>query len=262
MLRRYGLPIDPRRVACGQFVRSKGQAAADEILDRGLELDAIVAANDGMALGILEALRKRGIGVPRDLAVTGFDDLDLARLAFPPLTTVAQPLTTMVELGVRLVVDQLDGRTVPLLTHLPAELIARLSCGCGQNVASSRRSPEQGWDAIALLRQSTPQILRQLAAGKLTVRAGASGDAARLLAALELELLGHGDSFLPAVQGITGEVGADNERYQDLQLLLTYLREQLREIFTAELEDSVARSTRYRRSGQHRQSGSAARADR
>jgi DNA-binding LacI/PurR family transcriptional regulator/signal transduction histidine kinase/ActR/RegA family two-component response regulator len=245
VLHRHGVPLDPERVASGHFVRSKGEAAADEILGRGLELDGIVAANDGMALGVLEALRKRDIDVPREMVVTGFDDLDLARLGFPPLTTVAQPLEAMLELAVGLVVDQLDGRTVPLVSELPAEFVARQSCGCGRKAASFRVLPGTTADRAELVRQSAPEILRELSAEKWLARAGASGAVSRLLSALELELSGRRGSFLSAVQRIVREAGFDNEPFQDLQLLLTRLREILGVVFTAELEDlwNEARAT-------------------
>lgn len=257
VLRRYGLPIDPQRVASGQFVRSKGQTAADEILDRGLELDAIVAANDGMALGVLEALRKRGIGVPHELAVTGFDNLDLARLGFPPLTTVAQPLERMVNLGVRLLVDQLDGRTVPLLTELPAELVARQSCGCGRSAGSSRPHPDTSLDRLALLQQSTPQILGELAAGKLMVRVGVSADAAQLLSALELELQGHKDSFLPAVHGIVTGNRTRQRALPGSSALAHSLARKASGHLHSRARGPVGRSTRHRCPGQHRQSSAA-----
>jgi phosphoserine phosphatase RsbU/P len=232
VLHRHGIPVDHDRVACGHFIWSKGHAAARELLDRGLGLDAIVAANDGMAIGTLEALRERGIGVPRDLAVTGFDDLDLAQLAYPPLTTVSQPLETMAELGIGLVADQLDGGTVPLLTRLPTEFVARQSCGCGHRAPKSRALSAATDGDVERLRQRVPEILRQCAPGAPTA------DANRLLSALELELGGHRDSFLQAVQDVVGQVGLDNKRYQDLERLLAHLRDELRGLSTHEIEEA------------------------
>ena len=70
----------------------------------------MVVANDGMALGAIAALQRYGLQVPDDVAVTGFDDLAMARLGDPPLTTVAQPFQAMLGLAVRSVAAQLRDR--------------------------------------------------------------------------------------------------------------------------------------------------------
>ena len=62
------------------------------LLDRRPDLDAVVAANDGMALGAMHTLRGRGLRIPEDVAVTGFDDIDEAAWFAPTLTSVGQPL--------------------------------------------------------------------------------------------------------------------------------------------------------------------------
>jgi DNA-binding LacI/PurR family transcriptional regulator len=87
-----GIALDPRLVLQGSWLRESGALAVRELFDeRGVRMEsvsAIAAANDYMALGALDALAERGISVPSEIAVTGFDDLDITRCAVPPLTTV------------------------------------------------------------------------------------------------------------------------------------------------------------------------------
>ena len=93
VLAEHGLPFDPELVAPGHYVMQSGIDAVQLFLDeRKLELDAIACANDATAFGVIEALLARGIDVPTEVAVVGFDDVDLARYYDPPLTTARQPL--------------------------------------------------------------------------------------------------------------------------------------------------------------------------
>jgi LacI family transcriptional regulator len=89
---------------------------------------AVVAANDLLALGVLLAVRERGLRVPEDLSVVGFDDITYARLSDPPLTTLRQPAREMGSAGARLVFRRLDGDVGPreVLVVRP-ELVIRSS---------------------------------------------------------------------------------------------------------------------------------------
>jgi DNA-binding LacI/PurR family transcriptional regulator/signal transduction histidine kinase len=99
--------------------------------DSGIEVDAVVAANDLMAIGAMRALAERGIDVPRDVSVTGFDDTEDSRFTLPPLTTVRQPTTELGRLAVRLaaarigLVDEEPAPARPEVTF-----VVRESCGC------------------------------------------------------------------------------------------------------------------------------------
>ena len=130
VLARNGIPFDPALVVCGDFMPKQGRIAMDSLLAAGATFDGVVAANDNMALGAIEALRKWGRRVPRDVPVTGFDDLPLAGYGSPPLTTVAQPLRRMAELAIETVVAQLAGQEVPECVVLPSRFVRRRSCGC------------------------------------------------------------------------------------------------------------------------------------
>jgi DNA-binding LacI/PurR family transcriptional regulator/C4-dicarboxylate-specific signal transduction histidine kinase len=131
VLKEKSLPHDPAWVVVGDFQRSSGREAVAELLDRRrLELDAILAASDTMALGAIEALRDRGLRVPEDMAVVGFDDVEEARFHNPPLTTVRQPLYEQGYRAAEIVLGQLVGQAVPDRVLLSTELVVRRSCGC------------------------------------------------------------------------------------------------------------------------------------
>lgn len=131
VLTEYGLPVDPDLVARGDFMTRSGGEAAHLLLERSQgALDAIVAANDHMAAGAVEALRERGVNLPDDVAVVGFDDTGFARDLIPPLTTVRQPIYELGRTAASMVFDVLAGETVPERVKLPAELVIRRSCGC------------------------------------------------------------------------------------------------------------------------------------
>lgn len=120
------------------FLAEEGGAAIAELLDaRGLrphvDLDAVAAVSDLLALGALRALRQRAIAVPRDLAVVGFNDSIEARLATPPLTTVDMPFQEQGALAVETLKTLLDGDEVAACTMLQSSLVVRQSCGCASH---------------------------------------------------------------------------------------------------------------------------------
>ena len=124
----------PRRwrqaIACG-FREDDGRDAASVLLAGPDRPDAIVCANDEIAMGVLVAARSAGLTVPDHLAVTGWDDIPAARHLAPPLTTVRQPMTDLGRRAAELLRDQITThRTQPLHELLPTELVVRSSCGC------------------------------------------------------------------------------------------------------------------------------------
>jgi PAS domain S-box-containing protein len=132
-LTKYGLPLDPDLVVPGDFTELSGEAAIRLLVDeRNTDFRAVVAANDEMALGALEALKKRDILVPDEIAVIGFDDLADSRYVSPPLTTVRQPLHAQGRRAAEMLLAQLDSQEVPADVILPTALAVRQSCGCGQ----------------------------------------------------------------------------------------------------------------------------------
>ena len=121
-----GLKPSRSLVARADFTRAGGAEAAAKLLDRTPGVDAVFAASDLMALGVLDVLRRLGRRVPRDVAVVGFDDSELAESADPPLTSVRQPLEQMGREMAAGLLAQLDGEG-PTGVVLPTELVVRSS---------------------------------------------------------------------------------------------------------------------------------------
>jgi LacI family transcriptional regulator len=118
----------------GRFAAMSGQLAVREMLAwprRGLP-DAIVCANDQMAIGAIRELQLAGIRVPADIAVVGFDDMHAGTLMAPPLTTVRQPMRLIGERACSRLLERIADPALPRrVERLPTELIIRESCGCG-----------------------------------------------------------------------------------------------------------------------------------
>jgi LacI family transcriptional regulator len=117
----------------GIFSIASGEQAGEELLARHHAAlpDAVVCANDQMAIGVMNTLTAAGVRVPGEVAVTGFDDLYPARLADPPLTTVRQPMRTLGERAGARLLDRIAHPSLsPAVQLLPTELVLRSSCGC------------------------------------------------------------------------------------------------------------------------------------
>ncbi len=130
-----GLPVPGAPdLRAPMMTQAEGGRAACALLDRaGERPQALLFANDQMAVGALHALERRGVRVPEDLAVTGFDGIPLSRLVRPALTTVRQPMRRLGEEAVELLVRRLTGDRdrPPVSMMLPVSLARRASCGCG-----------------------------------------------------------------------------------------------------------------------------------
>jgi LacI family transcriptional regulator len=116
----------------GYYFASGGAKVIDRLLAAGRELPrAIVCANDQTALGVMSALREHGIGVPGQVAVTGFDDIPLARHLRTTLTTVRQPIREMGRTAFEVLYSMIKGERPPGRDIvLATELVRRESCGC------------------------------------------------------------------------------------------------------------------------------------
>lgn len=118
--------FDERLVAYGDYTARSGSVAMAELLDRAPDLDAVFAASDLMASGALVTLRDRGLRVPDDIAVAGFDDSGLAATLEPPLTTMHQPFDRISAEMVSVLLDIINGAPRRSVT-LPADLVVRAS---------------------------------------------------------------------------------------------------------------------------------------
>ncbi|MGW1061593.1 LacI family DNA-binding transcriptional regulator [Micromonospora rubida] len=121
-----GVAVDDALIRPGNFYHESGYAAGTQLLALPDPPTAIFASSDQMALGVYEAVRKRGLRVPDDISVVGFDDLPEVRWCSPPLTTVRQPLAEMGMLAARTVLRLAQGEKLesPRL-ELATELVVR-----------------------------------------------------------------------------------------------------------------------------------------
>jgi LacI family repressor for deo operon, udp, cdd, tsx, nupC, and nupG len=112
----------------GDFSIESGVTAAEYLLSLKRPPTAVFCFNDEMAMGVIETARSRGLRVPQDLSVVGFDDIRFARYMDPPLTTIAQPMREIGEGTVRLLLEILRGNAItPISVTLPHKLVIRES---------------------------------------------------------------------------------------------------------------------------------------
>lgn len=127
-MRSAGAPIDPAWIRYGDFREESGELHAMALLALAQPPTAIFAASDLQAVGVLRAAARTGFDVPRDLSVVGYDDIPLARLTTPALTTIHQPLRRMAEEATRLVLKIRSGATVDVTRiDLATSLVVRAS---------------------------------------------------------------------------------------------------------------------------------------
>jgi len=127
-LERAGVSFDPDLVRYGDFHHEGGFQAAADLLDQPGRPTAVFAGSDQQAFGVYEAARQRGLRIPEDLSVVGFDELPVSRWASPPMTTVRQPLSEMGNAAAQMLGGLIDG--TPLRSsrvELTTELVVRES---------------------------------------------------------------------------------------------------------------------------------------
>lgn len=113
-----------------------GASAIARILARGVHPTAVMAANDAMAIGCLRHLRESGLRVPDDVAVVGFDDIEMSSHVDPPLTTIRVFKEEMGKLAVIRLVEMIKSKQqLVVTTHVPVELVVRRSSGDSETVA-------------------------------------------------------------------------------------------------------------------------------
>ena len=132
-LAEHDIPLDTDLVAPSNLLFDGGEAAIDLLFEKLLPqtgIEAVVAVTDGAALGALTALQARGIRVPDDIAIVGFDDIQKAKHFVPSLTTVQQSQWEIGKRAVEMLMAQLRGERAPERVTVPSKLIVRQSCGC------------------------------------------------------------------------------------------------------------------------------------
>lgn len=137
---RLGITVAESQVLLGEYSIAWGREATARLLAGGQRPDAVVCADDLIALGVLQACHDAGLAVPGDLLVTGFDDIPYSALCDPPLTTVRQPQEVIAAEAVRLLHRALGpDREPPVRKALVPTLVVRASTGRTVSAASGRR---------------------------------------------------------------------------------------------------------------------------
>jgi LacI family transcriptional regulator len=129
------VPHDPDLVRFGPYREGWGHEATHELMGLDPPPDSIFAANNFIALGVLEALRELSLRVPEDIALVCFDDFPQLSAAAPFFTTVLQPAAEIGSVAIRLLFDRLatqdsNSGPEPREILLPTQLVVRTSCGC------------------------------------------------------------------------------------------------------------------------------------
>lgn len=222
-LEEFGVPMREELVVDGDFTQPSGAEAVRILCDeRKVEFDAIVCGNDYMALGVITALEERDLAIPRDIAVVGFDDIEDARYAVVPLTTVRQPIRELGKRAVQAVLRQLNHQEAGEVQSITCHPLKRRSCGCVVESPFTRRpaSCSQTFDnpvaALAARRALVLADLSRTAQGEL----GSVGYdwEHKLFGAIEEELTGpNRDCFLAANEELSRRVlraGGDVSTWQ------------------------------------------------
>ena len=215
-LAEHAIPFNPELVVSGNYLGPAGAEAVRLLLDeRKVNFEAIASANDEMALGAMTALRERGLGVPDRVSVVGFDDMEEARFASPPLTTIRQPLYEQGRRATEMLLALMAGEDVPRYVTLPTELVIRQSCGCRpqeKSLTIAAPAIQTGKTFEYVIAAQRLQILNDMAkAAGISAASLEPGWAERLLEAFCISVKNPADNaFVHVLDGMLRQVGANN----------------------------------------------------
>lgn len=133
VMKSRGIPVNDHMIFHGDYWRYKGEEALDWFMEgRDTYPQAIICANDYMALSICEALEKRGVRIPEDVCVSGFDYVDEAKANIPTLTSLEIDFDGIATKAVEIIDGVINNEEVELIHRVPAKLRINKSCGCGK----------------------------------------------------------------------------------------------------------------------------------
>ncbi|BCE02475.1 GGDEF domain-containing protein [Marinicellulosiphila megalodicopiae] len=140
-LTKHNIPISEDYIFYGHFAYSDGKDCIKAFFDeRNIQPEIIICANDSSAFGVMDELHKRGLRIPKDIAVTGFDNAKEAEYYIPPLSTVSQPLFELGLKAAEIAVKMANNKKVEKSYKLETHFINRQSCGCQQIDFSSSKT--------------------------------------------------------------------------------------------------------------------------
>lgn len=236
VLGEHGLAVNPALVCVGDSLgRDDGRSGIATLFDeRGLrpgDIDAIVCVNDDVTLGALEALTQRGIAVPEQIALVGFDDAPNARAANPPLTTVNQRVELQGYTAGRALVEALESGTPAQSQRLDSQAVIRASCGCKVPYLNDSRGIEAEGPAVRSLslaflgRQATLKAeMARAAAGRL---GNQNGWEEKVLRALSNDVASADGSFRYGLESVARRAIAVGGSIDPCNDVLTSLRLQV-----------------------------------
>ncbi len=178
VLKEHGIPFDEEKVYCGTMWYDCGEPALDYILEnctkRGRELpDAVVCVNDYSAIGLINACKSRGIRVPEDMIVTGFDAVAEAKSGFPTVTTARQPFYDMGYQAIATILRMAEGERFDEDLLITGDMLCSQSCGCQEknvdNIEDFRRIYLKNLENATAIAQSTTNLMISVS-GKKTLK--------------------------------------------------------------------------------------------
>lgn len=126
-LEENGIEIDPKRIFLKSFSVETGYEGVDYLL-KDTSVDSICCGNDLIAIGAIQRLKEKGIRVPEDVKIIGFDDISISKYVDPPLTTVRQPIYKLGEEAVNILVAIIEKKDTEMTKILETEIVERKSC--------------------------------------------------------------------------------------------------------------------------------------
>ncbi len=231
-----GLLYDPALVAFGLHTYEGGRQAIQKLLSAGHPFTAVIASNDGSAMGVLAGLHQAGLVVPQDIALIGFDDRLEARAQVPPLTTVHYPMYSLGYQSVALLLRAIHGEPVAdELVRIPTSLVVRETCGCGPGSQLNHQGGVWAQEASGAMtreaslstlnREITTAVVRE----SLWMSEGEIAYLGTRLVEAFIRSLEGGDSqvFLQVIKQILERVSARGDDLFIWQAAITILRQKL-----------------------------------
>lgn len=217
------LPFDERLVEYGPFSLASGMACMEAILARGEKFEAVIAANDVMALGAQQVLTARR-QVPGHVPLLGFDDSPLATPSH--LSSVAQPFNQLAVQALKALQDALNGRVARHVALSP-RLALRNSCGCTDAGLRSRLPALEGLDARVYLAKNRPALIKFLRDANGASFEWWSSRVERLMVGIEGALRGQEEKFLETLHGLAIEAYAEGVPIEQIGRNISHLQRHL-----------------------------------
>lgn len=221
-VQKNSLTAEPEHVLDGAFTTMWGNSAIAALIPGDEpEFDVLVCANDDICIGAINALARKGLRVPQDLAITGFDDTD--RAASASLSTVRQPLQSLGWMAASHLMSVMDGIEVSALTRIGSEAVIRMSCGCPspeQHIARLPRRGPKGHSILELLEKEGALLLKEM------LREGIDKQLALGLIENFQESIQVNDSslLLKHLRRVADALGKNSQQIHQLNSLLNVLR--------------------------------------